>query len=183
MTTPLPMTGERPDRCETCWFWNSQATCVVGESFEPDSDGTPMGQCRVIGPAYDSKFPGKGQWPYTRRDDWCGEFRPRSRFDPPPVLRFDPTPEQRAELERLLAEMKGQPLTYLPNPPTEVYPDSAVAAAVLAERERCARVAESWRELPSVQDDHDATGCMAAFSEGQECTAPAGIAAAIREGR
>ena len=42
---------------------------------------------------------------------------------------------------------------------------------------------EEWRELPSVMDDHGATGCMSAFSEGQECTAPEGIATAIREGK
>lgn len=44
------------------------------------------------------------------------------------------------------------------------------------ERERCAAVAEAWCD----PQNNGRTGCYASFSEGQECTATAGIAAAIR---
>lgn len=55
-------------------------------------------------------------------------------------------------------------------------------AATLAERERCAKVAEGWRdpEIPTDRGKRSETGCYASWDESRECTAPDAIAAAIR---
>lgn len=59
-----------------------------------------------------------------------------------------------------------------------------ILAAVMAERaatvERCAKIAETWVELPSIQDGN--VGCITAYSEGIRCGAPAGISKTIRSG-
>lgn len=51
--------------------------------------------------------------------------------------------------------------------------------AIAAEREACAALAEAWREMPDAQPPV-APGCMTAYSEGLDCSAPQGIADAIR---
>lgn len=50
--------------------------------------------------------------------------------------------------------------------------------ATLAERERCAKVAEEWRDPLSAYE-----GCAVSYGEGQWCSAPSGIAADIRSGK
>ncbi len=52
----------------------------------------------------------------------------------------------------------------------------------LAERERCAKVAESWCDPENAGTGMAVTGCNAAFGEGLNCTATAGIASEIRKG-
>lgn len=59
----------------------------------------------------------------------------------------------------------------------------ALRAAAAAERETCAKVAETWCDPSNAlwkTEYPDLAGCSAAFDEGQACTAPCGIAAAIR---
>lgn len=58
----------------------------------------------------------------------------------------------------------------------------AIHEAVAAERERCAKIAKAWRDPDIIAPDATATGCYGAWSEGCECSAPEGIAKAIREG-
>jgi hypothetical protein len=53
--------------------------------------------------------------------------------------------------------------------------------AITLERERCARVAETWTDPAHREFRPEAFGCFAAFDEGLACSAPLGIAAAIRE--
>jgi hypothetical protein len=60
---------------------------------------------------------------------------------------------------------------------------SYIEEAVEDERERCAKIAETWVDPEHAKYMPDATGCTAAFNEGLECTAVKGIAASIREGK
>lgn len=48
------------------------------------------------------------------------------------------------------------------------------------DREKCAKIAESWVDPEHAQFHPDAIGCSAALNEGLECTAPAAIAKLIR---
>jgi hypothetical protein len=54
--------------------------------------------------------------------------------------------------------------------------------ATLAERKRCAKVAETWKDPQMPEFIRDGRGCYSAYNEGQECTSPNGIAAAILAG-
>lgn len=91
------------------------------------------------------------------------------------------TPETLATALKLLGgKVEGLVGGYVP------LPSDQFAAVRAGERERCALIAENWQEMPGVQDGmfggDDALGCMAAASEGLKCTAPDGIAEAIRKG-
>jgi hypothetical protein len=55
--------------------------------------------------------------------------------------------------------------------------EKAIADAVASERERCAKIAETWAD-----EYCSRPGCSAAYFEGLDCAAPDGIAAAIRKG-
>ncbi len=73
--------SDRPDRCETCRFWE------VYHNGGPDEDPQyDPGECRRHPPtllqtmelrridATANIYVGKAWWPETMRDDWCGEW-------------------------------------------------------------------------------------------------------------
>jgi hypothetical protein len=67
----------RPNRCETCRCW-----------FDFD-DGSDTGECRRHAPVIvaallrrkvmSAEPPGHAIWPYTHKDDWCGEHQNKGK--------------------------------------------------------------------------------------------------------
>ena len=61
---------ERPERCETCRFWE-----LMEEKHEAETDSRSYGLCHrgLIGKENGSIY----DWPCRLSTDWCGEFQPK----------------------------------------------------------------------------------------------------------
>lgn len=73
--------------CESCWQCRHWINCDVEM---PDVDGPQIrrgGQCRRYPPSA-----GLGGFPYTRENDWCGEYNQRIERRPEPEQIFAPPP-------------------------------------------------------------------------------------------
>lgn len=81
--------NERPERCETCRFWESFAPdMTVQQMLERSADGHSSGTCRRYPPLHSlgSTFTQRPDltlsssadaFPETAHDDWCGEWQPK----------------------------------------------------------------------------------------------------------
>lgn len=87
--TPLPVSGERPERCETCRFWVDERTGV-----EPPEVLAILedGECHRFPPpvlawADDTC---ESRFPHTGAGDWCGEWAARTPAPSPRRARRTP---------------------------------------------------------------------------------------------
>lgn len=87
----MPDTPGRPERCETCRFWNTESNQIAQSETNVGGKGTCQRMPPLISDAYnrallreaerdvdseDSEESAGRAWPVTWDDDWCGEWQP-----------------------------------------------------------------------------------------------------------
>lgn len=82
----LPVIDERPDRCETCRFWDGYEHMTREEMIDRSASKFESGSCRRYPPVpYVDCEPTRlenltygtpaDRFPLTTHDDWCGEWQ------------------------------------------------------------------------------------------------------------
>ena len=62
------MADRRDDQCETCKYWDREGGLrIVGRGTKPCRRYAPIASTAKV----------VAQWPLTKPDDWCGEWKPR----------------------------------------------------------------------------------------------------------
>jgi hypothetical protein len=51
-------------RCDKCKWWVQGLSKLIGE-------------CRRMPPSFIDHIPDARVWPFTKREDWCGEYVPK----------------------------------------------------------------------------------------------------------
>ncbi len=60
-------------RCSTCQWWERCAEDVL--RVDPTEPKESQGRCRFRAPQSTTEPYDIAEWPWTYRDDWCGEYR------------------------------------------------------------------------------------------------------------